>query len=129
MFRISRNKTFNERNKTKLQLPTKIHSSLGPFRTRSYKAEESSTLEGTSITAQCAHVWSCVLTKEYIAVNNTKQPLLVFIPGTFYPRKQEAVKKTTSELLSAVLRSLLCGVCVYLACVLCTLYCTLYTVQ
>ena len=41
-----------------------------------------------------------------------------------YPRKQEAVRKTTPELLSAVLRSLLCGVCVYFTStsILCTLY-------
>ena len=64
--------------------------------------------------------------KEYISIKNLKQPLLVFIPGTFYPRKQEAVKKTTSELLSAVLRSLLFGdVCVL---VLMYLY-LVYTVQ
>ena len=64
--------------------------------------------------------------KEYISIKNTKQPLLVFILGTFYPRKQEAVKKTTSELLSAVLRSLLFGdVCVL---VLMYLY-LVYTVQ
>ena len=40
-----------------------------------------------------------------------------------YPREQEAVRKTTPELLSAVLRSLLCGVCVYFTTsILCTLY-------
>ena len=44
--------------------------------------------------------------------------------GAFYARKQEAVRKTTPELLSAVLRSLLCGcVCVlYFTSILCTLY-------
>ena len=36
-----------------------------------------------------------------------------FHSADIYPRKQEAVRKTTPELLSAVLRSLLCGVCVY----------------
>ena len=46
--------------------------------------------------------------KEYKA-NSPRLPT-----GDIYPRKQEAVKKTTSEILSAVLRSLLCGVCVYL---------------
>ena len=54
--------------------------------------------------------------KEYKA-NSPRLPT-----GDIYPRKQEAVKKTTSEILSAVLRSLLCGVCVYLTCILCTLY-------
>ena len=64
-----------------------------------------------------------VYNKEYISIKNTNQPLLVFIPGTFYPRKQEAVRKTTPELLSAVLRSLLCGcVCVHFTSILCTLY-------
>ena len=66
--------------------------------------------------------------KEYISIKNTKQPLLVFLLGTFYPRKQEAVEKSTSELLSAVLRSLLFGgVCVYLYLYLVyTIHCTLY---
>ena len=36
--------------------------------------------------------------------------------GAFYSRKKEAVRKTTPELLSAVLRGLLCGG------ILCTLY-------
>ena len=54
--------------------------------------------------------------KEYKA-NSPRLPT-----GDIYPRKQEAVKKTTSEILSAVLRSLLCGVCVYLTCLLSTLY-------
>ena len=68
--------------------------------------------------------------KEYISIKNTKQPLLVFIPGTFYPRKQEAVKKTTSELLSAVLRSLLFGgVCVLVLVLVSCVHCTLFTVQ
>ena len=56
--------------------------------------------------------WS--LPKEYVSIKNTKQPLLVFIVGTFYPRMQEAVKKTTSELLSAVLKLIVRGVCVLL---------------
>ena len=62
--------------------------------------------------------------KEYISIKNTKQPLLVFLPGTFYPRKQEAVRKLhQSSCRHAVLRSLLCGVCVYfLGGILCTLY-------
>ena len=44
--------------------------------------------------------------------------------GAFHSRKQEAVRKTTPELLSAVMRSLLCGgVCVlYFNSILCTLY-------
>ena len=66
--------------------------------------------------------------KEYISIKNTKQPLLVFLLGTFYPRKQEAVEKSTSELLSAVLRSLLFGGVCVLVLVSCVHY-TLYTVQ
>ena len=55
--------------------------------------------------------------KEYKA----KSPRLQ--SADIYPRKQEAVRKTTPELLSAVLRSLLCGVCVYFTTsILCTLY-------
>ena len=52
--------------------------------------------------------------KEYISMKNTKQPLLVFIPGTFYPGKQEAVKKITSELLSGNIELIVWGVCVLL---------------
>ena len=62
--------------------------------------------------------------KKYIFIKNTQQNLLVFIQPTF---PLESVRKTTPELLSAVLRSFLCGVCVYftstsmiVSCVHCT---------
>ena len=76
-----------------------------------FMLKETSLLFGSMCSHQRIYIY-----KEYKA-NSPRLPT-----GDIYPRKQEAVKKTTSEILSAVLRSLLCGVCVYLTCILCTLY-------
>ena len=62
-----------------------------------------STVFVAATTAQCIEQ-RIYIYKEYKA----KSPRLHI--ADIYPRKQEAVRQTTPELLSAVLRSLLCGV-------------------